>query len=232
MSKRVLSRTLIALSLLLLAAGSAQARGRKFSCPLPDKRACASVQEVYDATNNGQQYGEQPEAEPVRRSHRSRPERAVFVSRPVEPVGGTPVPTPDRCCAPVRTAVTVKGDTLAVASPVSYQGAEVPPPEVVDAALRSRSEMVVRTTRIEPFRVPAQVMRVYVAPWEDEQGDLHMGGYLFSEIAPRRWSVAAPRRTTYADGLRLLTPTLPSRDAAQDATSGTSVATAHTGRAD
>lgn len=231
MSKRALPLTLIALSLLLLAAGSAQARGRKFSCPLPDKRACASVQEVYDATNNGQQYGEAPVAEPVRRS-RSERERPVYVSRPVEPVGGTPVPTPDRCCAPVRTAVTVKGDTLAVASPVSYQGADVPPPELVDATLRSRTEMVVRTTRTEPFRVPAQVIRVYVAPWEDEQGDLHMGGYMFSEIAPRRWSVAAPRRTNYADGLRLLTPTLPSRDAAQDARPGSSVATAQTGRAD
>ncbi|NEV64492.1 TraV family lipoprotein [Thiorhodococcus minor] len=42
-----------------------------------------------------------------------------------------------------------------------------------------------------PLRVPAQVMRLWLAPWEDENADLHASGYVFTEIAPRTWSLAA-----------------------------------------
>ncbi|NEX23227.1 TraV family lipoprotein [Thiorhodococcus mannitoliphagus] len=42
-----------------------------------------------------------------------------------------------------------------------------------------------------PLRVPAQVMRIWLAPWEDENADLHASGYVFTEIAPRTWSLAA-----------------------------------------
>jgi conjugal transfer pilus assembly protein TraV len=43
-----------------------------------------------------------------------------------------------------------------------------------------------------PLRVPAQVMRVWIAPWEDSRGDLHAPGYLYTEIEPRRWTLGAP----------------------------------------
>jgi hypothetical protein len=43
-----------------------------------------------------------------------------------------------------------------------------------------------------PIRVPAQVMRIWIAPWEDDHGDLHAPGYLYTEIAPRRWTIGEP----------------------------------------
>jgi hypothetical protein len=43
-----------------------------------------------------------------------------------------------------------------------------------------------------PLRVPAQVMRVWIAPWEDSRGDLHAPGYLYTEIEPRRWTLGVP----------------------------------------
>ena len=43
-----------------------------------------------------------------------------------------------------------------------------------------------------PLRVPAQVMRVWIAPWEDTRGDLHAPGYVFTEIEPRRWTLGTP----------------------------------------
>ena len=43
-----------------------------------------------------------------------------------------------------------------------------------------------------PLRVPAQVMRIWIAPWEDSRGDLHAPGYLYTEIEPRRWTLGAP----------------------------------------
>ena len=39
-----------------------------------------------------------------------------------------------------------------------------------------------------PIRTPAQIMRAWIAPWEDTRGILHVGGYAFIEIESRRWS--------------------------------------------
>lgn len=36
---------------------------------------------------------------------------------------------------------------------------------------------------------PAKVMRVYISPYEDAKGNLHMPGYMFVEVQKRRWSV-------------------------------------------
>lgn len=40
-----------------------------------------------------------------------------------------------------------------------------------------------------PIRTQAKVLRVWVAPFEDEAGDLHVPGYVFTEISPRRWNL-------------------------------------------
>lgn len=39
-----------------------------------------------------------------------------------------------------------------------------------------------------PVRVPAQVMRIWIAPWIDSKDDLHFPSYLFTEVQPRTWS--------------------------------------------
>jgi conjugal transfer pilus assembly protein TraV len=39
-----------------------------------------------------------------------------------------------------------------------------------------------------PILEPAKVMRVWIAPWIDAKQDLHMPGYVFTEVTPRRWS--------------------------------------------
>lgn len=39
-----------------------------------------------------------------------------------------------------------------------------------------------------PVREAPQVMRVWVAPYNDENDDLHMPGFIFTEIATRKWS--------------------------------------------
>lgn len=239
------SLPLAMLSLVLLtSAATVEARGRKFSCPLPDKRSCMSTEQVYDLTGNGQDL---EEAEPVETERRGRGRQSepstipVMQPRPPESVGGQLVASPARCCAPVRTEVTIKGDTLAVASPtpqfapstattipVNYASGMQPVAYVTPS---QHQDMVVRTSREEPFRAPAQVMRIYISPWEDEQGDLHMGGYVFSEIAPRRWNVGA-RAAHTSSGYRLLTMNSPARDAAQDAKTDSGDATAQVSRSE
>lgn len=40
-----------------------------------------------------------------------------------------------------------------------------------------------------PIRTPEQVMEVWIAPWEDRDGSLHMASTVYTEIERRRWTV-------------------------------------------
>ena len=40
-----------------------------------------------------------------------------------------------------------------------------------------------------PVRTPPQVMRIWVAPYEDKEGDFIMSGYVYTEVSPRRWTL-------------------------------------------
>jgi len=42
-----------------------------------------------------------------------------------------------------------------------------------------------------PAREPAQIMRLWIAPWEDAAGNLHGASHVFLEINPRRWRLAS-----------------------------------------
>jgi len=48
-----------------------------------------------------------------------------------------------------------------------------------------------------PIRTPAQVMRIWIAPWEDSDGDLMVSNYVYTELEPRRWMIgkSAPTLT-------------------------------------
>lgn len=43
-----------------------------------------------------------------------------------------------------------------------------------------------------PIRTPSEVMRIWIAPWEDDEGDLQVSGYVFTELEPRRWLIGQP----------------------------------------
>lgn len=43
-----------------------------------------------------------------------------------------------------------------------------------------------------PIRTQATVMRIWVAPWESEVGDLNVPGFIYTEIEPRRWEIGTP----------------------------------------
>jgi conjugal transfer pilus assembly protein TraV len=46
-----------------------------------------------------------------------------------------------------------------------------------------------------PIRTPAQVMRIWIAPWEDSDGDLMVSGYVYTELEPRRWMIGKSAST-------------------------------------
>lgn len=40
-----------------------------------------------------------------------------------------------------------------------------------------------------PVRTPAKVMRIRIFPWEDSQRDLNTGGFVFTEVEGRQWTL-------------------------------------------
>ncbi len=47
-----------------------------------------------------------------------------------------------------------------------------------------------------PVRTPSGVMRIWIASWEDESGDLHIPGNVYAEIEPRRWVIGEREEDT------------------------------------
>ncbi len=47
-----------------------------------------------------------------------------------------------------------------------------------------------------PIRTQAVVMRIAIDPWEDDNGDLYVPGYIYTEIEPRRWEIGARQKST------------------------------------
>lgn len=64
-----------------------------------------------------------------------------------------------------------------------------------------------------PIRTQATVMRIWVAPWESESGDLNVPGYMYTEIEPRRWEIGtpAPKPTASLRPLAVSKPQNPSQ---------------------
>lgn len=80
-----------------------------------------------------------------------------------------------------------------------------PAPMLADAAVLGGAEdlLLPRSRDPIPLRMPAEVMRIWLAPWEDRQSDLHASGYVYTEISPKTWTLATgPDRFSNA----LLTP--------------------------
>jgi conjugal transfer pilus assembly protein TraV len=76
----------------------------------------------------------------------------------------------------------------------------VHPAETAGAASETVTPMAMPETLVEPapvpriddptpIRTPSKVMRIWVAPWEDGDGDLNVSGYVFTELEQRRWMI-------------------------------------------
>ena len=85
--------------------------------------------------------------------------------------------------------------------------------QTTSTGLSHTSEVAV--PRIEqpiPIRTQAKVMRIWMAPWEDEDGDLHADGYMYTEIESRRWNLG-DRFKSPSSEISPLSVATPSKDA-------------------
>lgn len=94
-------------------------------------------------------------------------------------------------------------DPICMSTELAYQATDNLPPPSDTAAANGATRPVPPTLtgagperspapKIEdptPIRTPSEVMRIWVAPWEDKDGDLNVSGYVFTEIEPRRWMI-------------------------------------------
>jgi hypothetical protein len=91
------------------------------------------------------------------------------------------------------------GSTSAGASAADAQS-----PAIAGTRVVSAGAALPRPEDPAALRVPARVMRIWIAPWEDSRGDLHAPGYLYTEIEPRRWALGAPAEAERATLVRPL----------------------------
>jgi conjugal transfer pilus assembly protein TraV len=101
---------------------------------------------------------------------------------------------------------------------------KVDPAQVLEEvrATRVKSSGVETSALMQPVRQPlpvlepARVVRIWIAPWIDQKGDLRMPGYVFSEITPRKWSFGEAQ----IDQTNVLVPIQVERDVAPPAPNG------------
>mgnify|MGYP000868547645 CR=1 FL=1 len=180
-------RTPVLLLIPLLALAGCATSKSKFACPHPQGVTCMSATDVYTATNQADEVrGIDPgEARALAREGKSAGEIQARYQAVVE--------TPDEPLAVVRdhrrvVGATLEGDTLVITGVSDPERRAAPARYAPVAPAPARSA----GTLDGAMRVSAQILRIHVRPWEDERGDLHLGGEVLTEITPRRWSVAKP----------------------------------------
>lgn len=110
-------------------------------------------------------------------------------------------PTPGVGCIPASEVYEITNDpelhkqVTAALKDAAESGDEFDHQAIVDQVKRQYKPgvEVVKTmadpvSQPLPVLEPAHAIRIWIAPWVDEKGDLHMPGLVFTEITPRRWS--------------------------------------------
>lgn len=175
----------------------------EFACTgMPGSVYCHSARDVYDATNTG------AVPSPVRKSDGAYNEDCENCVRSEDV-------NPELALADDENDVSVRAN----AKRTDADRAEYI--EVVDKATGEKKTIRKKTLDVTddevinnyvaprlpsdpvPVRTPAQVMRIWVAPYVDTNGDLVAPGFVYTEIEPRRWIYPGDER---AGNARMIAP--------------------------
>lgn len=140
----------------------------EFSCSgMPGSVYCHSTRDVYESTNDG------AVPSPMDKDGAYNEECEDCVKSPMD---GEPA---------VTTVEDARGGGAAAGT--SGEGATrlAASDEVIDNYVTPALP-----ERPVPIRTPSQVMRIWVAPYIDSNGDYNAPGYVYTEIEPRRWVLA------------------------------------------
>lgn len=183
LARGVLILPLLSLSLLMSGCGALAVGEKRFGCQgHPSDPLCLPASRVYQLTN-GTDALQPPDGErgmdteaPTKPRQRPRAASAKSSRASTGFFGAD---------AELFTVAETPGKRARMHDSASMDAPMEPLPSAEEDLLLPRSRDPI------PLRVPAQVMRIWLAPWEDENADLHASGYVFTEITPRTWSLAA-----------------------------------------
>jgi len=96
-------------------------------------------------------------------------------------------------CLSTTQAYQVTNTALPEAPPENSQKSE---PISKPALATPLQQLVPKIEDPTPIRTPSQVMRIWIAPWEDAEGDLMVSNYVYTELEPRRWMIGKAAPTT------------------------------------
>lgn len=156
----------------------------QFDCKAPRGLSCVSVSQTYkvskagalpgqggdakdtDRGDRGRGVAEGPDMPPPSKDAGARGARAVEVYNPRRPPD-VQFTTP----APVPTAVAAAPGAAARLSPSAFN------------APNSGT----------PLRTPERVLRIWMAPFQDQEGDLHDQRYVYTTVQPGQWTLDAAK---------------------------------------
>lgn len=67
--------------------------------------------------------------------------------------------------------------------------------QVASASAQGAALPLPQTGTVIPVVEPPRVMRVWIGPWVDSHGNLHMAQRVYTQIVPRRWSIGTREAT-------------------------------------
>jgi conjugal transfer pilus assembly protein TraV len=140
-------------------------------CPIPDGTACMSTEDVYAATNAN--------------DHIPKPAKTSGKAGTADHTTVAPTKIVDGATGPAKSAprVSVQVDTHAAGVVISSA------PNLVPTAYVAHSDTSPSAAATRVYRAPAKILAIYVAPWQDDQGDLHLSQRVMTEVIGRRWKV-------------------------------------------
>jgi conjugal transfer pilus assembly protein TraV len=102
------------------------------------------------------------------------------------------------------------GGVGTLAGPSAARAAAGPREGVIDAAALAPTPVAVFDADAlrarQPRTAEPSVVRIWIAPWEDRNGDLRMPGHVFAEVRPRRWALSS--RLPHVTDNHLQTPAM------------------------
>lgn len=189
----------------------------EFSCPRADGLPCADVETTYRLSREGllpQQLAEAArlagEAERAqageRQSAEPRPSTTSQDAGTLKTIDGVVRIGSSEDTENTQDASAAVTDSRAAASAASAVGAQpTTPREAYEAAFAKESGFAPRTADpsamlpgleyfASPKRVPEKLIRLWIAPYADDEGDLHDAHAVYIRIEDARWATAARRK--------------------------------------
>ena len=116
-------------------------------------------------------------------------------------------PAPDGVqCKPISQVYSSTMASEARPLDSSSKGAskEKEPPEKPDAS--KMKPLISPPEATTPIRSAPRILRVWVAPWIDAEGDLHQEGYLYVVVDQGKWAIGLPAVESEAAPTLKMTP--------------------------